>query len=335
MDDEIWAPIPDFPLYCASTHGRVRNARGWMLKSALNEDGYPRLGLVNSKGHKQSMTVHRLVAMTFIPNPDNLPTVHHKDQDRANAHASNLEWASYSHQAKKENKRPSKVNYYGRSKAVWQTLPCGARIRHSSMKKAACASGASYQSFTGAFHRRKADECFVYGSHWRRESVADIDALHGEEWRECGAGLEVSSAGRVRRNGRVVVFEDTQKPYLKVTVGGKRTSIHRLVAKSFVHNDDPERKTIVNHLDGNKRNNAASNLEWATASENVRHANDTGLRKCRRKVVQLDDNGRPKEQFTSLTAASEAVAVSFNAIFSAIRKGTRCKGHRWSYAELV
>jgi hypothetical protein len=56
----------------------------------------------------------------------------------------------------------------------------------------------------------------------------------------------------------------------------KRYLLHRLVALTFLPN--PNNKPIVNHIDGDKSNNAVSNLEWCTVSENEIHAHKTGLK---------------------------------------------------------
>jgi len=53
------------------------------------------------------------------------------------------------------------------------------------------------------------------------------------------------------------------------------TRVHRVVAQTFI--DNPYNKPEVNHIDGNKLNNAIDNLEWMTAEENRQHAKDTGL----------------------------------------------------------
>ena len=54
--------------------------------------------------------------------------------------------------------------------------------------------------------------------------------------------------------------------------------IHRIVADTFLVNPNPGLMTDVNHKDGDKSNNAVSNLEWCSRSQNIQHAYDTGLR---------------------------------------------------------
>lgn len=86
--------IKEFPDYEISTCGRVFNKEGKELKFQVNVDGYWVINL-----HKEGKSHHRrrarLLAVTFIPNPDNLPVVNHIDHTRTNDNLENLEWVSY------------------------------------------------------------------------------------------------------------------------------------------------------------------------------------------------------------------------------------------------
>lgn len=86
---------------------------------------------------------------------------------------------------------------------------------------------------------------------------------------------EVSASGLVRVAGFLKRQHLTTKGYMRVTLGGRSTAVHRLVAAAFIPN--PEGLPEVNHLDGDKTNNSAINLAWCTRSQNMLHAYATGL----------------------------------------------------------
>lgn len=79
--------------YTVSPCGKVRNARGLILKPYINNSGYACLHLHKEKVRSHHL-VHRLVASAYVLNPNRLPEVNHKDGDKLNNSASNLEWVS-------------------------------------------------------------------------------------------------------------------------------------------------------------------------------------------------------------------------------------------------
>jgi hypothetical protein len=102
---------------------------------------------------------------------------------------------------------------------------------------------------------------------------------------------QVSNLGRVKRVDNCKIRNkkycgdyylnpnDNGKGYWRIKLSykskSKRHMLHRLIAEAFI--DNPENKPFVNHIDGNKKNNQLSNLEWVTRMENVIHAWENGL----------------------------------------------------------
>src|SRR5687768_10385047 len=99
MENEQWKWIEGVEgKYEISSHGKVRShffRTPRVMTTHLNEHGYPEVSL-KPRRPGQTRKVHRLVAQAFLPNPLNLPLVHHRDTNRRNALLSNLEWATYS-----------------------------------------------------------------------------------------------------------------------------------------------------------------------------------------------------------------------------------------------
>lgn len=86
-------------LYAVTEDGDVwshpKNGReGLWLRPAVTSKGYLRVCLATTNGRRLNCRVHRLVALTFIPNPDSLPEVNHRNGIKAENRKSNLEWST-------------------------------------------------------------------------------------------------------------------------------------------------------------------------------------------------------------------------------------------------
>lgn len=88
--------LEDLPSYIITTEGKVINKKtGLIKKTGYNWAGYEHVQLYFPKEKKtKPFSVHRLVARVHIPNPDNLPQVHHIDHNPTNNHLSNLMWVT-------------------------------------------------------------------------------------------------------------------------------------------------------------------------------------------------------------------------------------------------
>jgi len=104
---EIWKDVPLFEgLYKVSNLGKIKSIKNNKEIGFKGKDNYIKVSLYNS-GSLLSTHVHHLVARLFVPNPDNKPCVNHKDFNRQNNIADNLEWVTPN-----ENTQYSKNNLF-------------------------------------------------------------------------------------------------------------------------------------------------------------------------------------------------------------------------------
>lgn len=137
---------------------------------------------------------------------------------------------------------------------------------------------------------------------------------------------EISNLGRVKSLKRKCPYQDgfRTKPerilktniinggYAQVTLekSGTRKSllVHRLVAMAFIPN--PEAFPQVNHINGNKTDNRAENLEWCTAKENMVHSVVNCLRSDLKPVVMLSKDGCIVRKFNGLKEAARSTGIA-------------------------
>jgi len=161
---------------------------------------------------------------------------------------------------------------------------------------------------------------------------------------------EVSNMGRIRnRYGRILKQEDkTGSEYKRVHLcksnRAKHHSVHRLVAIAFVPNESGGE--VVNHLDHNKANNNADNLEWCTIKENSRYSADQGMynfpyqnllkgRGLFKKSVIATSKDGTEYVFESISQAAKFFGINKSHIGSCCQKKYGRKtsyGYEWRYA---
>ena len=94
--EEIWKPILQYEaFYEVSNKGRVRSLRtGGIMRMRIGRDGYVRVSLTKD-GKQTHKLLHRLLAIAFIPNPDNFAEVNHKNENKQDNSILNLEWCTH------------------------------------------------------------------------------------------------------------------------------------------------------------------------------------------------------------------------------------------------
>lgn len=156
---------------------------------------------------------------------------------------------------------------------------------------------------------------------------------------------QVSNLARVRSVERVVQFGNqkrlvksqilkqtlTKNGYLSVTLCNrkitKRCYIHRLVAQAFIHNDNPLKKTEIDHKNRIKTDNRIENLRWVDRPEQLENRD---ISKYTKPVIQLTLNNEFVNKFDSISEASRQTGINDECIRQCYHgKRKSAGGYRW------
>ncbi|AMQ10979.1 HNH homing endonuclease [Brazilian marseillevirus] len=257
-DGEIWKEIDFASDYRISNKGKValKDSKYYLRTTS---ESYPRI-TIKGKMH----TVKKLVADSFIPNPDGKKNVHCRDGNPFNVSVENLQRCD--HGEEESRKMPNR-----RKEIILQMdLEGNVLNEFEGIEDAVSKTKGTNKTGLGtAAAKEKEYKGFV----WKYKSSLD---LQGEIWKDTefgGKKYTVSSCGRL------LLLRGTRKSFGSPANGYMQynnVKVHRIIAAAFLPPPLPS-QTVVNHKDGNKQNNRVENLEWSSLSANSRHAHETGL----------------------------------------------------------
>ena len=350
--EEIYIPIKDFENYSISNLGNIKNNETNKILKNQKSSGYSTIGL-SQNNKRKGFLIHRLVAQAFIPNLENKLTVNHKNHDTHDNRVINLEWNTQ----KEQNEHNYKTETQKRTTCRARSLICFDKDNNENKTEFRTMAEASewlykqgnskcIESCLAGIRGSLNNNWMCKGYIWKYNDLENKN-LDNEIWKEIPENLTcgkknywISNKGRFKNNRGKIIDTNNHNQYITVSFrkNDKQISykLHRIVAQLFVLNH--ENKPFVNHIDGNKENNCAENLEFVTKSENTKHAHENGLiKKTTRKVNQYDKEGNFIAQFDSLISASIKLNLDRSSIGHVCAKdrpgSNTCGGFVFKYSD--
>lgn len=277
--DETLYDIKGYSGYQVNKKGQIWSEKSKTFLTFHINNGYLNIHLENDEKKIKSIAAHRLVALTFIDNPENKPYVNHKDCVKTNNHVDNLEWVT-----QKENVSHHK-KITSHDKKVVKIYDDGREEIFDSVTKAGESVSLSRHAINKVCIGKNKT---AGGFKWRYFLTEDKSLPENfDESKKINYGNQKDEI-YVFPSGEI--FNKNRKAFIKPVINAKGYSyvtlfpnnvrkniyVHRIVADHFLINDDPLKKTEVNHINKKRSDNHINNLEWVTPSENMLHAKNKG-----------------------------------------------------------
>jgi hypothetical protein len=288
IPNEKWLTIPNYEKYMASTEGRILNKESGLILNPILNGGYYSVILQNlSIGKKNKrLRINRIIALTFIKNPDieNKNIIDHINNIKTDNRSVNLRWCTTKENANyyTQNHRSEKATNNGMN-----ILQCDTKnniIKRWNNVRDVIKHNPEYNEST---FRKRIYNNKIYFSHiWKYDTSKNESRLiPGEIFKTVGiikgsdySAYEISNCGNIRNISTQYIFikNIAMTGYYTISLRDadknvRAFQVHRLVAQIHVKGHT-NKKNIVNHIDENKLNNHAKNLEWTNAKGNITHS---------------------------------------------------------------
>lgn len=326
---EDYKVLKDYPDYKIYEDGQVYSTLSNKFISMSDRGGYYYFSLVRVQdGVRKRVTraQHQLVALVFIPNPENLPFASHLDGNGHNNKIENLVWST----EKQVSKRSHDLKIQPQiGRPVLQFTKKGKFVkRYDKVKDAAEAVSCCPATIGHACSGRR--KGLALGYVWKFETEKEpLTKRKGEICKKVKGHEEykVSNQGRVYSNITERYISPTARKdgYLRVKLNGKYWYLNVLVATVF-HGPPPKhlKNPVVDHINGKKDDNRIENLEWIEFNENIRRACETGALSNRLPVIRYTLSGEEIKRYCSVAEAADDMGVSHTSILNACHKRKHC-----------
>lgn len=338
-----WKEIPGFTAYEASPEGGIRNKKTKRdISLCPGGDGYLYVTMRNN-GKYVRRSVHRLVALTFIPNPEEKRTVNHKDKCRSNNHVDNLEWATYSeqiahaHSVEGDTKYESLQTLEAEENEEWRTCDSVnfevsniGRVKSNTGKiRAVTVDGRGYcfVSVGGStvYVHRLVAEAFI---GLEKEGKLVVNHIDGNKSNNRVKNLEVvtQSANVQHAYNTGLASKENLQPVIQVDYKGNIIGEFKSITEAS-NCTGVNRGCIFNAIHGDCTSHG---YRWFVDKKSYESERDSGqLLKQFFKVLQVNDNGDIVKVFNSYPEANDATGVSKSNISRACKKGYKAGDSYW------